>query len=229
MNSNRHEHDPASHDHASHDPMAHAPMADAFDQAARRAHAASLERLSPRVQAQLALRRRAATAGPHPAATRPWAMLALGSAAALTLAIGVFVTIDREDRASTPSSIANAPQTKAATGAPSDPSRPTASTGIDADTAPVVASLDDAASPDAATSSPTRADNPANDAASDAIENDLLASDDAIAVDALPDTWLAAEFDASIDDPNLDLLEETPDFYLWLGSDDALADLSESL
>ena len=59
---------------------------DRLAQAARSAHAASLDHLSPRVRAQLTQRRRAALAehGRSPAPRR-WPMLALGSAAAVTL------------------------------------------------------------------------------------------------------------------------------------------------
>ena len=46
------------------------PADDAFDHRARQLHAASLEALSPRVQAQLAQRRRASTASPTRGATR---------------------------------------------------------------------------------------------------------------------------------------------------------------
>ena len=63
---------------------------DALDAAARRAHAASLERLSPRVRAQLTLRGRDALSGAHakPRA-RWWPGLAAGSVAVLALAVGL--------------------------------------------------------------------------------------------------------------------------------------------
>lgn len=61
----------------------------AFDAAARRAHAASLDRLSPRVQAQLVQRRRAALKGEAPAGVRLWPMLAVGGSAALALTVGL--------------------------------------------------------------------------------------------------------------------------------------------
>ena len=65
-------------------PLDNMPLDSRFDHAARSAHAASLAHLSPRVQAQLALRRRAALSqDPRRAAPRAWPMLALGSAAAL--------------------------------------------------------------------------------------------------------------------------------------------------
>lgn len=65
------------------------PAETAFDAAARRAHAASLDRLSPRVQAQLAQRRRAALKGEAPAGVRLWPMLAVGGSAALALTVGL--------------------------------------------------------------------------------------------------------------------------------------------
>ena len=66
-----------------------APTDAAFDAAARRAHAASLDRLSPRVQAQLVQRRRAALKGEAPAGVRLWPMLAVGGSAALALTVGL--------------------------------------------------------------------------------------------------------------------------------------------
>lgn len=63
---------------------------DALDAAARRAHAAALEQLSPRVRAQLTLRSRDALSGAH---ARPqarwWPGLAAGSVAVLALAVGL--------------------------------------------------------------------------------------------------------------------------------------------
>lgn len=148
------------HDHTRDD------TGDALARAARDAHAASLDHLSPRVQAQLAQRRRAATQSRRSAA-RGWPMLATASTAALALAIGVFVL--RDDGAP-PSQVADAPATTPATVAPR---------------------LADAASP-------------------------------------LPDTLIAAEFGAA-DAAGYGTFDEAPDFYAWLGSQDALADITESL
>lgn len=66
-----------------------APADGAFDAAARRAHAASLDRLSPRVRAQLAQRRRAATGTRAGAGVRAWPLLALAGSAAVALIAGV--------------------------------------------------------------------------------------------------------------------------------------------
>lgn len=156
---------------------------DALARAARDAHAASLDHLSPRVQAQLAQRRRAATQ-PRRSAARGWPMIATASTAALALAIGV-LAIDtfvlRDDGAPT-AQIADAPA------APTQPTRPvTASAPVD-----------------------TMQDNP----------------------DApLPDTLIAAEFDVvdAVDASGYAGFDETPDFYAWLGSEDTLADVTESL
>lgn len=97
------DHSPHSHDR---DPAL------AFEDAARRAHRASLDRVSPRVRAQLAQRRRAALAGPRDAGIRAWPMLALGSTAALALVVGLFA-LRGEDDAKTvaPPAVAVAPET----------------------------------------------------------------------------------------------------------------------
>ncbi|MGN6512687.1 MAG: hypothetical protein ACTHKZ_03835 [Lysobacteraceae bacterium] len=63
---------------------------DAFDARLRAAHAASLAHLSPRVQAQLAQRRRAAPAAPGPGRARPAFGLALATLAVCAVAVGVF-------------------------------------------------------------------------------------------------------------------------------------------
>lgn len=160
---------------------------DALVRAARDAHAASLDHLSPRVQAQLAQRRRAATQ-PRRSAARGWPMLATASAAALALAIGMFAL--RDD--GTPAAqIADAPATA---------TQP----------APLGTRVADAgkiatAAPDATTSSDTDA--------------------------SLPDTLIAAEFDVvdAVDATGYGAFDETPDFYAWLGSEDTLADVTESL
>lgn len=92
-----------------------APADGAFDAAARRAHAASLEGLSPRVRAQLAQRRRAATGARAPAGVRAWPLLALGGSAALALLVGVlFLRAPTQEATDAPSpSVAEAPQTPA--------------------------------------------------------------------------------------------------------------------
>ena len=174
---------------------------DALDAAARRAHAASLEHLSPRVQAQLAQRRRTALSGARPRPMlRGLQWLAGGVAAAGALALGLQlmrapdVPLATAPVASTPVAIA----TPAAEARPAEaPALPQGATPAPVATAAVVPDpivLADAA--DAAT-------------AVDADEILAAAVDaSAEAVDAV-----AAEF----------ALEDDPDFYLWLASVDASA------
>lgn len=177
---------------------------DALTRAARRAHAASLDHLSPRVQAQLTQRRRTA-AQPGRSTGRGWAMIATASAAALALAIGVFVL--RNDDAPPQMADRAPPATAPATASPSQ-------------------SMPDTRVADAGTPAPAVAvplDVPVTPAAIDTATEDDNA--------ALPDTLIAAEFDAveTIDDAGYDGFDETPDFYAWLGSEDALANAPESL
>lgn len=183
---------------------------DRFDAAAREAHAVALERLSPQVRAQLAQRRRAALAGPRPARVRSWGLMAVGSAALLALAVGIFLQreVDGTQVAPTDGGLAalpatTHPDTDIATPAPAPDS-----------TAPAIAN-------------PVVADTDAP--AADASPLATGATPDPIEVDALPDTWLAAEFDDAEAEAAFAGFEETPDFYLWLGSDEDLAGLTEVL
>jgi hypothetical protein len=175
---------------------------DALLRAARHAHAASLDRLSPRVQAQLAQRRRAAMQ-PRRSTGRGWAMIAAASTAVLALAIGVFVL--RDDGAKAPQ-VADAGVTTTAPVAST--AQPPAETRV----------------ADAATAAPVSIKTP-----------DAAVQAQAVVPDALPDTLIAAEFDAveamegATDDIGYGTFDETPDFYAWLGSEDALADVPESL
>lgn len=170
---------------------------DKLAQAARSAHAASLDHLSPRVRAQLAQRRRAAlTEHGRPSAPRRWPMFALGSAAALTLAIGLFAMRDVGD------TVAPSPDEIAAT-----------PTGV----APVRTPAEPATAPPAVAGTDTGADMP--EAAVDSILID----------DTLPAELLAAEFSGADEAMGFDALQESPDFYLWLGSDSAQAHSSELL
>ncbi|MBL8263543.1 MAG: hypothetical protein JNM58_14055 [Xanthomonadaceae bacterium] len=180
---------------------------DALSRAARRAHAASLDHLSPRVQAQLAQRRRAAMQ-PGRSARRGWAMIAAGSAAVLALAVGVFVIRDQS----------RAPQM-------ADEETPSAApiaTTPAAQATPDTRIADAATSEPVSTAAPDAVAAPQVDAADSAPEEDRA---------SLPDTLIAAEFDAveAIDDAGYDGFDETPDFYAWLGSEDALAEAPESL
>lgn len=190
---------------------------DALARAARRAHAASLDQLSPRVQAQLAQRRRAATQ-PGRSAGRGWAMIAATSATALALAIGVFVLRDDGMDAA---QMADAPESDAP---PATLPAPAVDTRIvDAATTPPTVDSADAPAVDPAVDP---ADAPATTPIIEAMPHDDT---------ALPDTLIAAEFDgveaieSAIDDAGYDGFDETPDFYAWLGSEEALAEAPESL
>ena len=214
-------------------PLDNMPLDSRFDHAARSAHAASLAHLSPRVQAQLALRRRAALSqDPRRAAPRAWPMLALGSAAALTLAVGLFVLRggDGDELPATPGTVVATPSTGA---------QPIARTASDS------SATANAGDRDAGKSQHTAAeasdDNAADIAAAVAhdmtVDEELL--DSFIDDDALPAELLAAEFGTAddgmssssmpFDSRGFDTLDESPDFYLWLGSQDAQADVTESL
>jgi hypothetical protein len=182
-----------------------------FEHAARDAHRASLENLSPRVRAQLAQRRRAALTGPREAGLRVWPMLALGSTAALALAVGLFVLRGADDAGTA------APQPTMAVERPDTDTNDNASTTAPAVAptpqtapAPVIASTDD---PDTDT-----ADIDGASAASEVVD-----------VESLPDEWLAAELEAGDEALGLDTFEENPDFYLWLAANEGQADVTESL
>lgn len=175
---------------------------DRLAQAVRSVHAASLDTLSPRVRAQLVQRRRAALTARAPSSARRWPMLAMGSAAAMALAIGLFALRDTGTPAQ--GEVAVAPTGVAPVPTPAVPA--TGTTPIDG-TAP----------------GPTVA---SNDASPDKPEP---AFDNILDNDALPPELLAAEFSSADDAMGFDALEESPDFYLWLGSDSAQADTSELL
>ncbi len=182
---------------------------DRLAHAVRSAHAASLDNLSPRVRAQLAQRRRAALANhARPSAPRRWPMLALGSAAVLTLAIGLFVLRDTGDTIM-------APQDEVAA----------TPTGVVRDPSPALTTT--AATPPRATD-PVSSD-PAPDAAGMRTDTTEPAIESFLIDDALPVELLAAEFSGADEAMGFESLEESPDFYLWLGSDNAQADASELL
>lgn len=89
---------------------------EAFDRSARDAHAASLDALSPRVQAQLAQRRRASLEA-APAATRraPWGWAtAAASACVLVIALQVRPPVDPAPATAPTTAIAVAPVTEVA-------------------------------------------------------------------------------------------------------------------
>ena len=179
----------------------------ALDEAMRSAHAASLDRLSPRVQAQLAQRRRAAlTRNTRDTGVRAWPMLALGSAAALTLAVGLFVLRGNapDDLPKTPEPVVTVPATDQGPGIDTTPEK----------TTPVIAS-------------DPPAQRPRVIASRDTPETDI----DTVFVEdgTLPAELLAAEFDTANEPIGFDALEENPDFYLWLASEEAQSDMPESL
>lgn len=183
----------------------------ALDEAARSAHAASLDRLSPRVQAQLAVRRRAAlTQNTRTTGARAWPVLALGSAAALTLAVGLFVLRGNGpvDLPKTPDTVVTVPAT--------DPV-PAVDAAAGA-TMPMVAQDPAAEKPDVVV------DAGAGIAASN-IDIDAVVIED----ETLPAELLAAGFDTANETFGFDRFEENPDFYLWLASEEAQTDLQELL
>ncbi|MGN6151132.1 MAG: hypothetical protein ACTHOH_03870 [Lysobacteraceae bacterium] len=176
------------------------PTEAAFDAAARRAHAASLDRLSPRVQAQLAQRRRAALKGEAPAGVRLWPMLTVGGSAALALTVGLmFLRTPADDAGRAPTQ--TAPQVADATPAPAPVATPPA---------PVPAQASTPASATVA-SAPT------------------VHRDDVVTVDALPADWTAADFDAAQTAGDPGAMDESPDFYLWLAAQGDQSAAPESL
>jgi hypothetical protein len=156
-----------------------------FEDAARRAHQASLDRLSPRVRAQLAQRRRAALTGPRTAGIKAWPMLALGSTAALALAVGLFALRDTDDAATvTPPAVAVESDTAPA-------ALPQVAPEPEAAPAPAVATNDSPAP--AAADETVEADAPPDDW----LAAEFAAGDQAVGLDSLEENpdfylWLAA-------------------------------------
>lgn len=173
-----------------------------FDAAARATHDTALQRVSARVEAQLHQRRRAALSGrASGAAPRPlWPMLAVGGTAALALVIGLRFVHD--------------------TG-PADPSATHAPSVASSGTPPADASSTDAPS--------ANAHSPTNDSATTA----LAMSEEAAMAEV--DRWLdEIENDdeallAANDDAMFAALDENPDLYVWLGSEENSAGATESL
>lgn len=182
-----------------------------FEHAARDAHRASLENLSPRVRAQLAQRRRAALAGPREAGFKAWPMLALGSTAAVALAVGLFALRGADDAGTA------APQPAIAIERPDAAADDTIADNSGSTTAPAVAPTPvPQIAPVVVATDNSDIDHPAP--ASDVID-----------VESLPDEWLAAELEAGDEALGLDAFEENPDFYLWLAANEGQADVTESL
>ncbi len=177
---------------------------DQLAQAVRSAHAASLDHLSPRVRAQLAQRRHAALAE-HGRPSEPgrWPMFALGSAAALTLAIGLFALRD----GSGSDTVAPSPGQVAVT--------------------PARVAVDPSPAPPTTATTPAAATEPASAVASTGTPQPAI--DSIVIDDALPADLLAAGFSGADEAMGFDALQESPDFYLWLGSDSAQVHRSELL
>jgi hypothetical protein len=194
----------------------------AFDARARQAHAAALEQLSPRVRAQLAQRRRAALDSPRRAPLPAWPMLALGSAAALVLVVGIALRMGGDEKPAGASVATTTVPTQvgAPTQAPTDASAtttrpwPNMPPDATASATPAVGHI------------PLATAEPLPDASDPAQAAYPFA--DRTATDASPEMLLAAEFDAGAD-AGIDPFEENPDFYLWLGSEESSADVTESL
>lgn len=208
---------------------------DRFDAQARRAHATGQGALSPRVRAQLQQRRRSALAGPRRASGPRWVpTLTLAATLALTVGVGL--------RLWAPATPAPEPDAMAQAGAgTSSSARAAASTVSGADTAPALGAQGDAAptqiatAGDAARVAASGVGGQAMPATSAGGSGSVDAEVDAIA--ALLAAPTAGEAGATVeqgrdgvvdsaagdigqDDALLAALEESPDFYLWLGADD---------
>ncbi len=187
-----------------------------FDEIARAAHADALNHVSSRVQAQLQQRRRAALS--DRASARPlWPALALGGAAAVALAIGLRFARDPADAPTTPDIATTSNSTQ------------TIGTPTAHETAPAIATADDTNDAPVIDRTPREAiaANEPTDATADTTLADieaLLANNDLADSGNDDTTLLAANDDALLAD-----LDENPDLYLWLGSDESLADTTELL
>lgn len=183
-----------------------------FDAAARAAHDAALQRVSARVEAQLHQRRRAALSGRATATPRGlWPMLAVGGTAALALAIGLRIANDTD------------PVDPSATRAPS-----VASTSIETSpTTHAVGSTQDAAIADTTAPNAVATTDTVATAIAAANDDTVMAELERLLEDADgagDDTLLAAN-----DDAMFAALDENPDLYLWLGSEESMAETTESL
>ncbi len=184
----------------------------AFDAAARAAHADAIDHVSARVQAQLQQRRRAALS--NRASARPlWPALALGGAAAVALAVGLRFTRDSTEAPTAPNVATTSSDTRG--------------------TAPAIAATDDTnddSSVDRSTREAIAANQPTKETtgttADTTVDTTLTEVDDLLADNGNSDdtTLLAANDDALLAD-----LDENPDMYLWLGSDESLGETTEVL
>ncbi len=192
-----------------------------FDTAARKAHSDALAHVSAGVQAQLHQRRRIARSARGSAPDRrAWPMLAFGSTAALALLVGLQTLRDPDtqmtsqpDTASTHSQATTTSMT--ATTTPPISKAP-ASADINTTHSGAIASNDRQIDShnDMQTHSNLMANHPNNDSTSAPTPHERTGP------------MLAVRED---DDPLLNDLEENPDLYLWLGSENGINDTSESL
>jgi hypothetical protein len=200
--------------------------AQAFDAAARAAHVDALTHVSARVQAQLQQRSSAALSCGAPAAARPlWPMLALGGTAVVALAIGLRFVREPAETPATPS-IASQPNDERASDAASVAKAAT-------DRATSIETTPDTATAMAPNATVDPLANPSIDpAARDAIAANDSAIDTTMAeIEALlgDDSAIENPVLAMSDDALLAELDENPDLYLWLGSDEGQADATEML
>ncbi len=207
--------------------------AQAFDAAARAAHADALTHVSARVQAQLQQRRRAALSSRTPAAARPlWPMLALGGTAAVALAIGLRVVREPAETPVTPSIASQSSGERASDAASTTNSSTNRATSIETmpDTATAMA-LD--AMPN---QSNTTAD-PLTNPNIDPVARDAIAANDGTIDTTMAEIEALLSDDSAIENPVLAMsddallaeLDENPDLYLWLGSDEGQAVTTELL
>lgn len=189
-----------------------------FDARTREAHAAACAAVSPRVRAQLQQRRRAARMGTRASAGPRW-VPAVAMAATLALAVGLGLHLLQPQ---TDDTGAAGPAVVAQGAAPGVSSASSASGTLEtSDTSSATSAIAAAARPagTAPHAAPTQASS--LDADLDAIAA-LLATD---TTGEHPDragmTASQTGGDAALqDDALLAALEESPDFYLWLGADD---------
>lgn len=196
---------------------------DGFDARARQAHAAAQGALSPRVRAQLQQRRRAALAGPRKAQGVRW-VPTLTMAATLALAVGLGMRFWSPAPLETP--------TAAMTDTKADVT-PAASaghvSGTDARSGTPVPAMADGRGEAGTTRVPVGTDASRADGArttgtsTGRLDADVDAIAALLAVSVTDDGDPATDvenLDAARDDALLAALEESPDFYLWLGADD---------
>lgn len=176
-----------------------------FDAAARRAHAAALEGLSPRVRAQLAQRRRAATAPRAPAGVRTWPLLAVGGSAAVALIAGVLFLRTPVLRTPAPDAI-EAPAPSVAQAPRTAPAPPPADSATAAGAAVEVAQGSQTAPAAHPAQTPRTA-----------------------VADVLPADWTADDYDAVQTANGIAAIDESPDFYLWLAANEGRPVPTETL